>query len=320
MNFTSAYRDRLVLVTGAAGFIGSHLVDALVATGATVRAIDDLSTGLTGNLDGASGHIEFCKGSVLDAHLLDDAIAGCDYVFHLAANASVPRSSADPAFDFAINVEGTFRLIDAVRRGGRPRVVFTSSAAVYGEPLREATAEDHPLRPQSPYGGSKLAGEFLLEAHARCYDIDTRRVRIFNTYGPRQRRYVMFDWLEKLRHDPDRLEVIGTGDQERDYNYVADTVDALLLVGSHPSARGGVYNVAGGHPVSIRTLLALLLEELAVPTPCVTYTMKSWPGDVQRMIGVIDRLRELGYAPRHSLREGLRLLIAWHRAEFAPPW
>jgi UDP-glucose 4-epimerase len=317
---SEAYGAQHVLVTGAAGFIGSHLVDGLVAAGARVTALDDLSAGRRENLAQSLDRIRFVEGSVLDAGLLARLLDGVDAVFHLAANASVPRSSEDPRHDFTANVEGTFRLLDAVRGHGRPRIVFASSAAVYGEPISGPMDEDHPLRPQSPYGGSKLAGEFLLEASGRCFDIDVRRVRIFNTYGPRQRRYVMYDLLEKLRRDPTRLEVIGTGDQERDYNFVADSVAALMLVGAHPDARGGVYNVAGGRPVRIRELVALLLEELPIPRPEVSYTMQSWRGDVARMIGVIGRLGGLGYTARHDLRDGLRRLIAWHRAEFSPPW
>ncbi len=316
----SPYRDKTVLVTGAAGFIGSHLVDALVAAGARVRGLDDLSAGLSGNLAGAADRIEFIQASVLDDRPIEAATPGCEVVFHLAANASVPRSSEDPEDDFRRNVEGTFRVVDCCRRAGAPRLVFASSAAVYGEPLAGPMDEDHVLRPQSPYGGDKLAGEFLIESQARCFGLDVRRVRIFNTYGPRQRRYVMYDLLEKLRRDPTRLEVIGTGRQERDYNYVADTVKALLLVGSDPRARGNVYNVAGGRPVSISQLVETLLDEVPIPRPRVSYTMQSWRGDVTRMIGSIDRLRALGYAQDYDLRRGLRELIAWHRAEFAPPW
>ncbi len=316
----SGYRDRRVLVTGAAGFIGSHLVDSLVAAGARVRALDDLSAGRLDNLDASLGRIEFQTASVLDQAALGQALADCEIIFHLAANASVPRSSEHPGHDFASNVEGTFRVVDAARRLGRPRIVFTSSAAIYGEPLAGPMDEDHPRRPKSPYGGSKLAGEIICACHARCYDIDVRCVRIFNTYGPRQRRYVMFDLLEKLRHDPTRLEVIGDGHQERDYNYVADTVNALLLIGMHPEARLGTYNVAGGHPVSIRELVDILLGMLPIPRPEIRYTMQSWRGDVERMTGAIDKLRMLGYAQDYDLRSGLNQLINWYSSEYSPPW
>ncbi len=323
MDHTSQYDGKTVLVTGAAGFIGSHLTDKLVAIGARVRALDDLSDGRLDNLSASLDAIEFHQASLDDAPTVRELVAGCDTVFHLAANASVPRSSEDPAYDFRANMVGLFHVLEAVRLEGRPRLVFSSSAAVYGEPRTEdgRMPESHPFAPKSPYGGTKLAGEFLIDAFARCYDLDHRRVRIFNTFGPRQRKYVMFDLLEKLRRDPSRLEVIGTGNQYRDYNFVEDTVDALLLVGAHPAARGKVYNIAGGRPVSIRELVDLIIVTLGIPRPEITYTMESWQGDVNRMIADTSLItEELGYRPAVGLEEGLRRLVAWHREEFSPPW
>ncbi len=317
-----AYESSRVVVTGAAGFIGSHPVDALAAARARVVAFDDFSDGRPENLAAALPEITLVKGSVADAAALASAVDGADFVFHLAANASVPRSAERPDLDFEANVAGTHRVIEAIRRlpAPRPRLVFTSSAAVYGEPIREPMDESHPFAPKSPYGGGKLAAEFLLEASARCFDLDVRRVRLFNTYGPRQRKYVMFDLLEKLRRDPRRLEMLGAGDQVRDYGYVSDTVDALLLVGAHPGARGHVYNAAGDRAIDVRALVDLVVSLLGIPPPAVTYSGASWPGDIRRWIGDTSKLRALGYAPRVPLEEGLRALIAWHRAEYAPPW
>jgi UDP-glucose 4-epimerase len=320
MDLRAAYEGERVLVTGAAGFVASHLVDGLVALGARVRALDNLRDGRLENLEASRDRIEFLERSVLDREALEEAVEGCAYVFHLAANALVPRSAEDPDYDFAVNVLGTRNVMEALRRTGGGTLVFTSSAAVYGEPLAEPMDEEHPLQPKSPYGGSKLAAEFLLEAYARCYGFDHRRLRLFNTYGPRQRKYVMFDLLEKLRRDPTRLEVLGTGAQVRDYSYVEDTVQAILLVGAHPEARGKVFNVSGMDPISIRELASLLIELLEIDPPEVRYTGESWQGDVVRMIGDTARLRALGYEPSWDLRRGLRELIAWHREEFAPPW
>jgi UDP-glucose 4-epimerase len=320
MDVAQAYVGRTVLVTGAAGFIGSHLAERLVGLGARVRGLDDMSEGREENLAGLREGIEMRRASILEPEVVAEAVRGCDFVFHLAANASVPRSSAMPDLDFEANAVGTFRIVDAVRRLTGTRLIFASSAAVYGEPLGPATAEEAPFRPQSPYAGSKLAGEFLGEAYARCYDFDCRRIRIFNTYGPRQRRYVMFDLLEKLRRDPRRLEVIGTGEQVRDYSYVADTVEAFLIVGAHPAARGRVFNVAGGRPTSIRELTTALVGATGIAPPRVAFTGQSWPGDVARMVADTTRLRSLGWAPGTALAAGLARLVAWHRAAFDPPW
>lgn len=308
------YRAAQVLVTGGAGFIGSHLCEALVALGARVRVLDDLSSGRRENLATVLPDLDLQVQSVVDPEAVASAVTGCELVFHLAANASVPRSSAYPELDFAANAAGTHVLLEALRRQPATRLVYASSAAVYGEPLAGPTAEDHALRPQSPYGGSKLAGEYLCTSRARCYGLDIRRARIFNTYGPRQRRYVMFDLLEKLRRDPQQLEVMGTGLQERDYCYVADTADALLLIGAHPEAAGEVYNIAGGQPLSIKQLIEVMLEVLGLPRPEIRYTLQSWPGDVQRMVGSIDRLQALGWRPDTDLRTGLAALADWHRA------
>jgi UDP-glucose 4-epimerase len=320
MDLRCEYSGKTVLVTGAAGFIGSHLTDALVDLGAQVRALDDLSDGVIGNLHESWDRTTFLEQSLVGPESLDNAVAGCDFVFHLAANASVPRSSADPAYDFRTNVVGTHRLMEAFRKAGAGRLIFTSSAGVYGEPVRPLMDEDHPLRPQSPYGGSKLSGEFLLAAYGRCYGFDQRRVRIFNTFGPRQRRYVMFDLLEKLRRDWRRLEILGTGEQVRTYNYITDTVTALLLVGAHPEAQGQVYNIGGESSISIKELADLLIQVLGIERPQISYTGESWPGDIAVLCGDVGRLRGLGFRALTSLEEGLRQYVQWYRQEYSPSW
>jgi UDP-glucose 4-epimerase len=320
MDLRPEYENRRIVVTGAAGFVGSHLVEALVAHGARVLAIDDFSDGRPENLAAVRSSIELVTRSVAHSDGLDDLIAGAHAVFHLAANASVPRSAERPEMDFESNVIGSHRVIEAVRRTKAGRIVFTSSAAVYGDPVREPMDESHPFAPKSPYGGSKLAAEHLIEANARCFGLDARRLRLFNTYGPRQRKYVMFDVLEKLRRDPANLVMLGSGEQARDYSYVADTVEAILLVGAHPQARGQVYNVAGEHPVGVKALVEMIVAVLGIPKPRVTFSGESWPGDVQRWLGDSSKLRALGFTPRTPLDAGLRALVDWHRATFHPAW
>lgn len=320
MDLKRTYEHRRIVVTGAAGFVGSHLTDALVSHGARVVALDDFSEGHEDNLAACASQVELVRAPVTDSSALESAFAGAEVVFHLAANASVPRSATNPSLDFESNVVGTHRVIEAARRVKVGRIVFTSSAAVYGEPVKEPMDESHPFMPKSPYGGGKLAGEFLLEASARCFDLDVRRLRLFNTYGPRQRKYVMFDLLEKLRRDPAHLMMLGTGTQVRDYSFVSDTVRALLLVGARPAARGEVYNVAGTRGIDVKTLVALVIDLLGIPQPEVRYSGESWPGDIARWVGDSSKLAAIGGAPLVSLEEGLRALIAWHRTTYAPPW
>ncbi len=320
MDLRGAYDGRRVLVTGAGGFIGSHLAEALLALGARVRALDHQPPEAAVNLAAVLDRVEYVRLSLAEDAPLDDVVDGADYVFHLGANASVPLSSEQPAMDFELNVGGTFRVMQAFRRTGGGRLVFPSTASVYGEPCRDPMDEAHPLHPQSPYAGSKLAAEYLLDAHARCYGFDHRRARLFSTFGPRQRKYVMFDLLEKLRRDARRLEVLGTGLQMRTYSYVEDTVQALLHIGAHPDARGEVYNVGGEEPITIRDLAELVVAAAGIPRPEMTFTGQSWPGDVQRLVGDWGKLRALGYRPVTGLHEGLRRFVEWYRAEFAPPW
>jgi UDP-glucose 4-epimerase len=320
MDLGQVYRGRTVLVTGAGGFIGSHLVETLLDLGARVRALEPVPLTEAVNLASVGERITYYQRSISDHIPLDDTMEGCDFVFHLAANASVALSTTNPSLDFEINVAGSHRVIEAFRRRGRGTLLFTSTASVYGEPQQAQIDERHPLRPQSPYAGSKLAVEYLLDAHARCYGFDHRRVRLFSTYGPRQRGYVMFDLLEKLRRDPRQLEVLGTGEQRRTYSYVSDTVKALLWVAAHPAAQGEVFNIGGSEPVSIKNLAELIVSTIGIPRPTITFTGRSWKGDIRQLHGDWSRLRGLGFNPDVGLQEGIRRLVDWHRREYSPPW
>lgn len=316
MDLRAHYAGRTVLITGAGGFIGSHLGEALLGLGARVRLLDRRAPAAGDTPAGA----EILIRSLMDGEPLDDAVAECDWIFHLAGNASPALSTREPERDFVDNVVATQRLADAWRRRGTGVFVFASTAIVYGEPQQPLVDETHPLRPGLPYAGSKLAAECLLESYARCWNLDLRRVRLFNTFGPRQPRYVMFDLLEKLRHDPRRLEILGTGRQRRTYNYVSDTVQALLFVGAHPEARGEVYNVGGDLPVTIIELADLVIHAIGIDRPELVCTGQSWPGDIVTLIGDTSRLRGLGYTPAVGFEAGLRRMVAWHRKEYAPPW
>jgi UDP-glucose 4-epimerase len=300
------WSGRPVLVTGGAGFIGSHLVDRLVGAGAVVRVLDNLQAGNEQNLAGVRAAIDLRIADLRDAGAVTDAVAGCEVLFNIGANASVPASVDDRHYDFATNTLGAYHLADAAIRHGARRIVQASTAAVYGPPQYTPVDEAHPLNPISPYGGSKLAAERLLVAYAQTFEFELAAVRIFNTYGPRQPRYVAYDLMMKLVRDPKRLEVLGSGMQERDYCYIADTVEALLLAGEIPAPQPEILNVSGGRTITIRELVGLILQTLGLEGVEVVYGLPSWRGDIDVLSGDISKLRSFGWGPTVPLEEGLR--------------
>jgi UDP-glucose 4-epimerase len=300
-----------ILVTGGAGFIGSHLVDLLTLEGANVVVFDDLSAGRLDNIAGSAGHIEFVQGSVTDADLVSKLTQGCRFVFNFAANADVPYSVRYPQVDFLTNALGAFNVYQACLKHNVERVLQASTAAVYGEPVYTPMDENHPLRPISPYGASKLSAEAMGLAWHSCFGLPFTAIRIFNTYGPRQPRYVIYDLFRKIQNDPGHLEVLGNGMQVRDYCYVTDTAKAFLQLAESTDAVGQVFNIAGGNPIAISELVGLILETLGLRGTTVTYTGSSWPGDITRLIADLEKIRRQGFSPTIDLREGLQRFASW---------
>jgi len=304
-------------VTGGAGFIGSHLVVHLVNEGHDVTILDNLSAGVWSNLDSVVDRVRRVEGDVRDdiivESLLRDAVP--DIVFHLAANASVPKSVTNPAEDFDINCNGTVKLLDATRKtGSRARMVLASSGAVYGEPIKQPISETAVLNPISPYGASKMTAENEARMYQKLYGVDVTIARIFNTYGPRMPRFVVLDFLKKLSSNPEELEILGSGEQVRDFTYVDDTVSGLLLLAEH-GVRGESYNIASGRSASVLELAGILLEILKLSGHTrIRTTGASWLGDAQRWEVDISKLSALGYSARSLLKEGLECTIAWYRA------
>ena len=298
-------RGRNVLVTGGAGFIGSHLVDRLKDE-CNVTAFDNISTGKEKNIpDG----VIFVKGDLNDRDIVKKTIdeMEIEVIFHIGANASVPNSVENPVYDFDTNALGTFNVLRSSLDSDVSKVVYASTAAVYGEPVYTPIDERHPLHPISPYGASKLAGERYGFAFKETYGLDFAAVRIFNTYGPRQPRYVMYDFIQKLRTNPRLLEVLGTGEQIRDYCYVSDMVDGFLRIFEHGS---GVYNASGGNPVSIKELAELMVSIIS-PEAEILYGGKTWAGDVNTLYSDITRIRKVGFDPKVGFEEGVRRMIEW---------
>lgn len=307
-----------VLVTGGAGFVPSHVVDLLVEGGASVTVVDDLSAGRKDNLRQVRKEVEFIELDVC-SDLVGEIVKRQDVVIHMAANADVPKSVENPDYDFYTNVIGSYNVIRACLNSGVEKVLFASSAAVYGEPLVTPIGEDHPTSPISPYGAAKLAIEKLGLAYCSTFGLPFAVIRIFNTYGVRQPRYVMYDLLRKLYKDPERLEVLGTGAQIRDYSYVTDTARCFVLAAESERAVGEVYNVAGGNPISIRDLAGRLIAVLGLQDVDVTFTGKSWKGDITTLVADIGKAeQELGFSPQVSIDDGVRLLEDWLRQQPIP--
>lgn len=306
----------ICLVTGGAGFIGSHLVEALVEQGHLVRVIDNLSTGKLSNLDRVLRNIEFVAGDVCDESLVNDLMHRVDYVFHLAALASVPRSVEAPLESHAACATGTVTVLDAARRAGVRRVIYASSSAVYGDQPTAAKRETDLPQPISPYGAAKLAGEIYCLAFYATYGLETVALRYFNVFGPRQDpdspyAAVIPRFISAVVQGG-QPTVYGDGHQSRDFTFVGDVVRANLLAMETAAAAGRVFNIATGRAVSLLELLDVLSETLGQPITPVFAPPR--PGDIRHSMADITLARQLlGYEPRVSLQEGLRRSISYYR-------
>ncbi len=302
-----------VLVTGGAGFIGSHLVDALVARGDAVTVLDDLSTGRRENLATAGGDVRLDVGSVADLDAVTRAVEGCEVVFHLAAVASVQRTVEAPIDTSAVNLGGSLHVLEAARAAGARRVVFAGSAAAYGDnpalPLRESETP----RPLSPYAIEKLASEQYMRVWSQLYGLETVTLRFFNVFGPRQDPSSPYSGVISIFVD--RLQagrpatIYGDGGQTRDFVYVADVVRANLLAASVPEASGRTFNVARGEETSVRELYDTLRRLIGGgPEPILA---EPRAGDIRHSRADIAAARQvLGFEPAHTVEEGLARLLA----------
>ena len=311
----SHFRDSLVLVTGGAGFIGSHLTEALVTLGARVRVLDDLSGGCLENLAGA-GSIEFMQGSILDEERLGRGVADCRYIFHQAAKGSVPKSLEEPALYQQVNSTGTFNVLEAARRGGVSRVVFASSGSVYGN-CSVPWAEGACAMPRHPYAASKLSGEAFMRAYASSYRLDTVSLRYFNVFGPRQnpkRTYasVVPAFADTILNGRSPI-IHGDGHQSRDFTHVSNVVHANLLAARMEARLGGdVINVGCGTEVSIVRLAGLMATSLGRSDLRPSHEPRR-PGDSDRSLADLTRAgRVLGYEPVTSFTEGLDQTLSWY--------
>jgi UDP-glucose 4-epimerase len=298
-----------VLITGGAGFLGAALANRLLGEGHTVLALDDLSAGDSRRLDPA---VLLTRGDVRDVPKLWTLLQGVDCVYHLAARVRVPESVYYPSDYNAVNVGGTVAVMEAMRDTGVRRVVFASSAALYGEQRHQPVREQQMANPNSPYGVSKIAAEYYVSTLGALYDIETVSLRIFNAYGPGQELPPSYPpvipQLLKQALTGGSLVIFGDGGQTRDFVFVDDVVDALVLAATATDVNRAVINVGSGQEVSIDELADKVARAVDKRINMLHNTAQS--GGVSRLVGDIGLARQaLGWTPRTELEEGLRLTL-----------
>ncbi|NOZ22809.1 MAG: SDR family oxidoreductase [Planctomycetes bacterium] len=306
----------LILVTGGAGFIGSHIGEALLNRGDTVRVLDDFSTGRRENIDTFADRIDLIEGDLRDNATLRRAVAGCEYVFHEAALPSVPRSVEDPQLSHDVNMNGTARLLVTCKECGVRRIVLASSSSVYGDAPGFPRREDQQLWPLSPYAAGKVALEAYARSFANVYDMETVCLRYFNIFGPRQNHKSQYaiaipSFITRILSGQPPT-VYGDGEQSRDFTYVENVVHANLLALTAKGASGEAFNVGCGGGISLNQIIALINKIVGTDIK-PDYTAPR-PGDVRRSQADIDKARSmLGYEPKVAFEAGLRRTIEWYR-------
>lgn len=305
----------IALVTGGAGFVGSHIATALVHAGARVRVVDDLSTGYQKNLREIESKIDFVEGSVADESILRRALSDVELVFHEAAIPSVPRSVERPVETHEASVNATFQLLLAAREQRVRRVVYAASSSAYGDQEELPKREDMRPAPLSPYAVAKLVGEYYSQVFTYVYGLETVSLRYFNVFGPRQdpgSQYsgVISRFMSALLNDEQPV-IYGDGEQSRDFTYVSNVVDANLRAAECPEAVGKVINIANGRQTTLNELLGIMKSIVAKPSVTARYEAAR-AGDVMHSLADISLARStLGFEPSIGLEEGLRLTLEW---------
>jgi len=305
-----------VLVTGGAGFIGSHITAHLLERGDSVCIVDNLSTGRLENMATFADQVDFIEGDIRDADLLHDAACECALVYHEAAVVSVPYSIEHPQETHDVNIQGTLNVLQAARRQKVKRVVYASSAAIYGEDPELPKSESMAPAPIAPYGIEKITGEYYLSAFDKLYGVETVSLRYFNVFGPRQDPKSPYSGVISIFVDRMLGEqtptIFGDGEQYRDFVYIDNVVQANLLAGTVPSAAGGCFNIGCGAKTSLNDLLGMLSRIAGRDIKAEYASDRS--GDIRESVADIGRAaRVLGYAPSIGAEEGLTRLVEHER-------
>jgi UDP-glucose 4-epimerase len=310
-----------VLVTGGCGFIGSHLVDALIARGNDVTVLDNLSSS---TLEYVRPHMEteklrFVKGDVRDFNVVSRLCSSKDAVFHFAAQPDVRLSLNQPLIDFDINVRGTLNVLEGMRRNEVPLMVFASTSTVYGQASIIPTPENYPIDPISNYGASKSACEVYMMSFSSCYNMSCVSLRYANIFGFRSTHGVVHDFFQKLRKDPERLEILGDGKQVKSYLYVTDCIEASLLAAEKDEQEGfGAFNIGTSEQLQVNEIAKIVTNELGISDIDFAYTggKGGWMGDVTDMLLDTKKIRNLGWQPKVEVKEGIRRYVAWLKERY----
>lgn len=312
-----SFRGRKVLVTGAGGFIGSHLAERLVSEGAQVRALVRYNgAGRWGWLDESESvcDMEVVMGDIADPESVMSAVADREVVFHLAALIAIPYSYHAPRSYVRTNVEGTLNVLEAARRHGVERVVNTSTSETYGTARRVPIDEDHPMQGQSPYSASKIGADMIADSYYRSFAVPVVTARPFNTFGPRQSaRAVIPTIMSQLLSGRTQIR-LGALHPTRDLNYVSNTVEGFLAAGSHPDAEGKTFNFGSGREISVLDLAELIAKLAGKEIEVVSEDSRQRPpaSEVERLLADSTRARTvLGWEPKVSLEEGLKKTLDW---------
>jgi UDP-glucose 4-epimerase len=300
------------LITGGAGFIGSHLTDRLLAEGNTITVYDNLASGKKGNIAGYFGdeNFTFIEADLLDFETLKAAMRGHDIVWHLGANTDIPGGNRVTDLDLKNCTTGTYNVLEAMRQNGMTQLLFTSTSAVYGDIEKMPTAEDDgPILPISLYGAGKMAGEGLVNAFCHLFGIRACMFRFGNVIGHRMGHGVIYDFIAKLKKNPEELEILGDGTQDKNYFLVEDCIDGMLCAFRNSRKQCDVFNLGSETNVNVTTIARIVAEEMGLNGIPFRYTggKRGWPGDVPIVHFSLKKIAGLGWQPKHTSEEAVRI-------------